>query len=249
MATGDAADFTARLRAALPARWFPDDAPILTGVLAGFATSFSSIYDALAYAKLQTRLLTVTDRFLDFFAADYFGTLLRRRSAEADGPLRARIYRELLRPRNTRAAMVQALSDLTGKVPVIFEFARPGDTGGYNVGGVGYGAGGAYGSLTMPYQAFVTAYRPSGGGLANVGGYYTGSGWAGGGYGVGAIAYASPSDVSASVPDSDIYATIERTKPAGTVMWTQITSGGATAISTDIGVYESSTWDDGSLYG
>ena len=42
--TGDAADMAARLRAALPARWFGDVAPVLDAVLAGIGAIWAALH-------------------------------------------------------------------------------------------------------------------------------------------------------------------------------------------------------------
>lgn len=237
MATGDTADFLFRLRSLLPPRWFPTTAPgavtstpVLDGVLSAPAAGFAYIYSLIAYARAQMRMATATGIGLDMIAVDYFGLGLPRKSNESDIAYLRRIKAELLRPRATRAAVIKALTDLTGRTPRVFEPARATDTGGYgNTGmtagtGLGYGLAGGYGSLLLPFQAFVTAFRPSGGGVANVGGYYAGSGWAGGGYGVGAIEYAGASMIAAAVSDADIYATTAKTMPAAATAWTQISS-------------------------
>ena len=178
MAIGDQNDIAGRIRSALPARWFPLTAPgsasatpVLDGVLAGLGWVWAWLYSMITYANLQTRLATSTDVWLDLLALDFFGLRVQRLSPESDTQFRTRIKAEILRPRATRAAVAQALTDLTGRAPVIFEPARPADTGGYTIGGVGYGVGGGYGDLHLPFQAFITAYRPHGGGVANVAGY------------------------------------------------------------------------------
>lgn len=83
----------------------------------------------------------------------------------------------------------------------------------------GYGAAGAYGSILLPYQAFITAFRPNGQGLPFVSGY-----------GISTGAYSTPSRSTygqlsgGDVTDADIYAAIDATKPIGTVAWTRISS-------------------------
>src|SRR5580698_6710536 len=119
--TGDQADFVARLRQLLPNGWFADDAPVLNAVLNGAAYCLALIYSLNAYAKLQTRLATVTDGFLDLAAFDYFGTSLMRRLMESDASLRVRVFQDLLRQKATRAGIIKLLTDLTGQTPVVFE--------------------------------------------------------------------------------------------------------------------------------
>jgi hypothetical protein len=262
MATGDQSDILARIKAVLPAGWFPvtggpylddavtDDAgnllttddgqgiyltetvpasatPDLDGLLAGIAWMWSWVYALWSYARLQTRIATAADAFLDMISLDFFGVgVVPRRSSEPDDSFRARIKRNLLRPRGTRAAMISALTDLTGRPPTIFEPRNAGDTGAYGhlgsptVTGLAYNAAGGYGSLALPFQAFITAYRPIGQGIANVGGYGTEVG----GYGVGALEYASPSLITGSVTDQDIYDEVARTMPAAAIGWTRISS-------------------------
>ncbi|QBJ80503.1 hypothetical protein [Aquitalea sp. USM4] len=87
-------------------------------------------------------------------------------------------------------------------------------------GQIAYGYAGGYGSLQMPYQAFITAYRPQSQGLPNVAGYGSPTG----GYAQGSQAeYASISQMQ-TVADADIYAAIEAVKPIGTQVWARISS-------------------------
>ena len=79
--TGDQQDILARLRTVLPARWFPDDAPVLDGLLNGLASGWSFAYQQLQYVKAQTRIATATDVWLDIIALDFFGGRLVRRGS------------------------------------------------------------------------------------------------------------------------------------------------------------------------
>jgi hypothetical protein len=131
----------------------------------------------------------------------------------------------LLRERGTRGAVIAVLQDLTGRTPVVFEPALPSDTGGYASaagagGGVGYGVAGGWGNLTLPFQAFITAYRPVGSGIAVV------AGWGApvGGYGRGVVEYASLEMVQGQVTDSDIYSAVADVLPVTGVGWTRITN-------------------------
>lgn len=218
MPVGDQTDMLARIKAVLPTGWFPDVTPVLDAVLSGLAYAWSWIAALTGYAYEQTRLTTASDIFLDILSYDFLGSRIFRRAGEADSAFRIRVKREILRPKATRAAMVEALTDLTGQVPLVFEPANTSDTGGYGVA-MGYGVAGGYGSLSMPYQALLTVYRPHVGGIPGVDGY----GGSIGGYGVGAVEYASAAD-AAGVSDAEIYATIESTKPAATVMWVRLTN-------------------------
>jgi hypothetical protein len=217
--TGDASDMVRRLKAVLPARWFPDSAPLLEGLLTGLADAWAWLYSLLQYARQQTRIATATDGFLDLIAQDCFGGRLVRASGQTDAAFRAIIQREMLRERGTRAAVVSVLTDLTGRAPVVFEPARPADTGGWGLA-LGYGAGGGWGNLGLPFQCFVTAFRPGGAGIPTVAGWGAGAG----GYGAGAVEYASLSMLQGAVTDSDINAAIAGVMPVAAIAWTRISS-------------------------
>ncbi len=215
---GDTNDFLSRLKATLP-KWFGDSSPILDAVLSGYATAASFVYGLIGYARLQTRIKTTTDDFLDLLSADLFGAALPRKTNESDGNFRARILINLLRERGTRNAITVILQALTGILPRIFEPWRPLDTGGYGIGGVGYGAGGAYGSLLLNNQVFVTAHRAAGTGIPNVIGY----GQSPGGYATPSqFEYASLAMIQGQVADADIYGAVESVRPVGTTAWVQI---------------------------
>lgn len=176
MAIGDQTDMLARLRNALPAGWFPTDAPVLDAALSAPAEMWSWVHGLIEYARLQARISTATGNWLDMAAADYFRDGMPRLTNEGDTAYRARILAGLLPERATRAAVIAVVTALTGRAPVVFEPAHTGDTGGYGDGtatwrGMAYGAVGGWGSLTHPFQAFITAYRPRNGGVATVGGF------------------------------------------------------------------------------
>lgn len=222
---GDQRDIVSRLMAVLPTRWFPDEAPVLTGLLKGLASSWSWAYDLSQYVKAQARISTATGIWLDIIAQDFFGTRLTRLGMQSDDGFRNRIQRELFRERGTRAAVVSALEDCTGRIPIVFEPSRTTDTGGYSSlagagGGVAYGASGGWGSLQLPFQCFVTAFRPRGSGIAVV------SGWGAttGAYCIGAIEYASLSMVQGQVTDADIYAAVAGVLPVASIGWVSITN-------------------------
>ena len=85
---------------------------------------------------------------------------------------------------------------------------------------------GGYGSLALPFQAFVTAYRPSGGGVSTVGAYGNASTflYGAGGYGGGAIEYAGTSMVSGQVTDAMIQSVVVATMPESTIAWLRISN-------------------------
>lgn len=221
MAIGDRNDLLGRIQALLPHGWFGDSPTILTALLTGFAAIYSSLYAVLAYARLQMRIATSVDGFLDVISADFFGTSLPRNANESDTAFRNRITVNLFRERATRKAVIQVLTTLTGRAPLIVEPRRPADTGGYSIPTSGYGVAGAYGSLLLPYQAFVTAYRPIGSGIPFVAGYSSTPS----GYSVASRGeYASLSMVINAVSDADIFAAVASVIPAGTITWMKISS-------------------------
>ncbi len=148
---GDLADILARLRLALPRRWFADVAPVLDGLLSGLASGWAALYALLGVVRQQSRLATATDSFLDLASADLFGGGLPRRGGEADAAFRARIGRALHRERATRASLADAVAEL-GATVAVFEPARPLDTGVYGGPGLAYGVAGGWGSLAMPLE-------------------------------------------------------------------------------------------------
>jgi hypothetical protein len=230
---GDTADMVGRIRAVLPARWWPLTAPgatsatpLLDGLLTGLAWAWSWLYGLIAYANLQARIATATDVWLDLIALDFFGLRVQRGVSESDIQFGARIEAEVLRPRGTRAALIQALTQLTGRTPTVFEPANTTDTGGWSTGGMGYGVAGGYGDLQLPFQAFVTAFRPAGGGVASVGAYGHVGGFNGmpGGYGVGAVEYAAESQVLGQITDAMIQSAVVNVMPEATIAWLRIRS-------------------------
>lgn len=131
MAIGDQADIFGRIKAVLPNRWFGGISPLLDAITQGLANSSAFIYSLYLYAKLQTRILTATDGWLDMVAADFFGAALLRNANQTDASFRARIIINMFRERGTRNAITKVLTDLTGRAPIIFEPQRPKDTGAY----------------------------------------------------------------------------------------------------------------------
>src|SRR4051812_13428650 len=106
----------ARQASVLPPWWgAPGTGPPGLRIPLSMAASVGSwIYDLIAYAKLQTRIRTATDGWLDLVAFDFFGGRIKRRAGQGDEAFRRRIMVEMFRPRATRPAMAAALKDLTG---------------------------------------------------------------------------------------------------------------------------------------
>jgi hypothetical protein len=129
---GSSNDILGRLKSVLPP-WFGTNTPILDALLSGPSNVFSGIHSLIQYAMAQTRIATATDRWLDLIGRDFFAFDFQRRRQEPDAAYRARILKEILRSRATRAAISNALFDLTGIAPSIFEPARVHDTGALGV--------------------------------------------------------------------------------------------------------------------
>lgn len=156
---GSIDDMIRRLKMVLPARWFADNTPILDGVLTGLGSTSTWAYELLGAVRQQARIATASGTFLDIAAADFFGSRVVRGAGQSDQTFRVAILREIFRPRATREALSEGVQDATGRLPDIFEPSRPADTGIWNHFG-GYGVAGRWGSLRMPNQILLVAYRP-----------------------------------------------------------------------------------------
>jgi hypothetical protein len=203
----------------LPARWFGDVTPVLDAVLTGLANAWSNLYGLLANVRLQARITTASGVFLDIAASDYFGTGLVRRAGEADAAYSKRIRVNLLAPRATRAGVIEVLVNLTGREPIVFEPLNATDTGGYNVN-LGYNVSGGYGSENLPFQFFVTAYRPNETPVSNAGGYNAGPG----GYNTAPMFYADVTQFAGVVSDAEIYAAAAGVLPTSSIAWIRISN-------------------------
>src|SRR5579871_1851570 len=184
---GDTNNIRDRVRKLLPARWFKWGAPYRDAVIGGLSDLGSWCYGWVVYARLQSRLATATDLWLDVWSLDFLGRNLLRNGA-TDDAYRALIKATILKERVTRAGMSTAIATLTGNVPKIFEPWNPGDCGAYSsiekgqlYGQMGYGVGqGGYGSIDLPGQVFMQVVRGASSGVPNATGY---GGYAGGYYG------------------------------------------------------------------
>lgn len=219
MATGDQDDIFTRLKGLLPPTWFGELNPFLNGVLTACSNALAWCYSLYVYAKLQTRMSTATDGWLDLTAYDFFGNNLKRSGGQADDLFRNQIKINLFRERGTRQAIIDILEDLTGQTPIIFEPQRPQDTGAYGGPAIGYGQAGGYGSLSLPYQAFVTAHRPKGSGVSYIAGYAsTPSGFSIPSRGQ----YSSQKMVTGTVTDAQVYEAVASVKMEGTIVWVRL---------------------------
>ena len=223
---GDLQDIVYRLRSVLPKRWFADNSPILAALLQGIATPWVWFYSVISYAIEQTRVLTATDSWLDLIAWDYFGRSLSRKPSELDFSFRGRIQAALQREAATRSAIAEALEQVVGSEPLIFEPARCSDTGCYGTmgpemnlnTGLAYAAAGGWGSLALPMQFFITTHRPPTPGISMLAGYGTSNG----GYGLGFISYIDLSVVPGYVTDQEIQDTLTQLLPVNSIAWLRI---------------------------
>jgi hypothetical protein len=215
---GTTADMVVRIKSVLPTNWFCDTSPNLDALLAGLGSIWSGLYSLLRSVRLQARIATASGVFLDIAAQDYCGDKLSRRAGEADYPFSLRIRANLLAPHATREALVEVLLQLTGRHPKIFEPTNSSDTGGYNTSTLGYNTTGGYGSMMLPYQVFVTAYRPNSTPVSNAGGYNMGPG----GYNNAPMFYIESIDTTGVLNDVEIYAAITETLPVNAVAWTHL---------------------------
>ena len=260
MATGDSPDIQRRLRSLIPGGWFGSISPIRDAIVATVADALVGSYALLIAVKNASRRATSTGWLLDLDAWGFFRAAFIRRPQESDDSFRARYKAELFRPRSTKAAIIQALTDLTGRVPLVFEQWNPADCGAYDSGtlsyagntatpvivagydspfagydmglglqydlpaqpsGQAFGGTGFWASTDLPYQLFVTAFRPLTGGIPNASGFDVGQG----GYDAGlGLQYVDMSQIQAKVSDAEIYACVARCQAAGVTAWTAIQS-------------------------
>jgi hypothetical protein len=224
--TGDPADLAARFRGLVPSSWFDQSAPVNNIVVSGAAAPLSWSYAFYLYVLKQSRIATATGGWLDIIAWDFFGPHFRRLPGEVDASFSARIRKEILRPRNTRSAILQMLLDLTGNTATVQEPWNPQDWGGYGVATMcGYGIAVGYGSLQYRNQVFVQAVRPNNSGIPYVAGYGTVAAGYGSGNGLGE--YADLSQIVGVVTDAEIYSRTSQIISAGNTAWVSIVSKGA----------------------
>lgn len=210
MAIGDKDDIFKRLKSYIPP-WFNSSTPILDAVLKGAATGWSFVYGLYDYAKKQTRIKTSTDEFLDLEAQDFLGNQLQRYPEENDDSYRNRLLANIFPYPPTREGMKQALINLTGRAPIIYEPSADGCFLNVNA----FLNHGAYG-FDQPYTAYIIAYRPQ----AKFSDYA---------YALDQTAFLdrnafafSDADFDRHVKDEDIYSLINRVKPYGTNIWVKI---------------------------
>lgn len=248
MALGDSNDILNKVKRTIPPRWFAWVAPLRDAVLGGLSDEAAWCYSLIKYAASQARISTSNGPFLDLIAYDFLGRHLSR-NGSTDHNFVAKIKATILQERVTRAGMISAITQLTGKAPTIFEPWNTFDTGAYS------GASGITSNSTNTLNILSMMMGMGGvGGTINLCGrlaYGKAGGWGSmalpnqvfikvtrtagsgipnvagygsplGGYGKGAIEYAGPSVEQSGTTDQDIYDVINATRPTGTKAWTQI---------------------------
>jgi hypothetical protein len=235
MATGDSADILDRVKKLLPARWFAWVAPNRDAILGALSDIGAWCYSWIIYARLQSRIATGTDIWLDIISLDFLGRAILRQGA-SDSVFRALITATILKERVTRHGMFQAVKTLTGNDPVIFEPWSAGDAGAYSnfslaqsYGQMGYGVGrGGYGSYQFPGQVFMKVIRGASSGVPSVTGYgYGYGGYKGSDVVSGQASFGGQIEFIGSytrlvgITDQQIENLITYTKPSGTTVWLQ----------------------------
>ncbi len=176
MSIGDQDDIVARIvgeppyEGVLPRDWFKASA-VFDGAIAGFASIGSWAYGLLAYARLQMRIQTSTDGWLDMASSDYLGDgVLPRLGGEPDDIYAQRILDNILPQADTRAAISRAIEVASGEVPRLVEPWNPSDTGVIDGMYMDIDTAETPGRITDPsmrYQGFVDSIIP---GIAALGG-------------------------------------------------------------------------------
>jgi hypothetical protein len=219
-ALGSSDDIVRRLSLLIPFRWFASNSPYKSAVAGGLADAAGWCYSWIPYIKAQLRVVSAYGPWLDIAAFDYFNTVIMRRPSQTDATFRQVIQKELIRERVTRAGMIQAVLDLTGRKPIVFEPWNTGDAGAWDYNWWGWDTGvGGWGDTCLPSQSFLLVFRPGLQGIPEVGGWDTGYAAWDGGY---ADAWVDQFEIVGAVTDNDIYRTINLTKPTGSVVWTQL---------------------------
>ncbi|SDR37730.1 hypothetical protein SAMN05443245_5259 [Paraburkholderia fungorum] len=228
MATGDQSDILSRLQSYLPRGWFGDwsESPIITGLLTGISSVFATMYLLVMFFWAQTRLDTSTGGWIDIWASDFLGTSLPRKPNETDASYIARIKLAIFGAKGTRPAMVTALTNLTGRAPIIFEPARPLDSGcmGANTGVASFCGVSRMGSIACPFGALITAFRPLVSGGSAGAAYANAPMWSAMAAPLSHGYTGSLADETTAATDADILALINIIRPIATNIGVAITN-------------------------
>lgn len=124
--------FAARLAALFPNGWASPDAAqsgVLQSFLLALGSQLQAVLEQVRYSDSAVLVPTETSPELDFAAQDFYGSALPRPPGMSDVAYANLILSGLFKPATTRAALSNAISDLTGFVPRMIEPWRPSDTG------------------------------------------------------------------------------------------------------------------------
>ena len=99
-------------------------------------------------------------------------------------------------------------------MPAVVEPGRAADSGGYGIA-CGYGSAGTLGSVALPFQCLVTAYRPF---------PFGAPAWLGAPGAPGAPVAGSAGTIQGQVSDAEIYAATAGVMPIATIAWTAISN-------------------------
>lgn len=228
MATGDTSDILSRLQSYMPRGWFGDwsEAPIITGLLTGIASVFNTVYLLVMFFSAQTRLDTSTGGWIDIWASDFLGTSLPQEANESDASYIARIKLVIFAAKGTRPAMETALTNLTGRAPIIFEPSRPLDSGcmGLNTGVASFCGVSRMGSIAAPFSALITVYRPLVSGGSAGAAYSNAPAWSAMAAPLSHGYTGSLADETTAATDDDIYNVINAVRPISTYIGVAITN-------------------------
>lgn len=134
MAKYDQNDFLQRMLSVVPISWFNFDYPLLISILSAYAAVYAQMMQQIIYLKKQMRISTADMPFLILMMNDFLGGRLPPRYKESANTYRARLKANILRLRNSVAAYISVIFDLTGRIPIVLEGFNAGDTNYLNGG-------------------------------------------------------------------------------------------------------------------
>jgi len=114
------ADILIRLKKYSPIGWFANS-NLYDAIMNAAAAVFYQIYQGYLYLFQQSRIRTSTGEFLDYASEDFLGDFLPRRQDESDEDFKRRLLPSLLPYPPTRQGMIDALTNIIGVKPAIYE--------------------------------------------------------------------------------------------------------------------------------
>ena len=152
------------LVATLPQSWFSiSDFSFIKAVMSGFAQCMSFFYANIQYAKVQTRINTANDGFLDLISGDFLGNAVPRLPNEVDSVYRARIMANVFLKKVTKPAIQYAVTSLFPDKVVNVEIFE--SVSGMTIPNLAtpigheevprYDYSGRYGSILQPYETWI----------------------------------------------------------------------------------------------